>query len=107
MANTTLAFLSSFSDDGTIYKAKVKIILSFGLICILSYIHFIFFSDISNWNSPNEYKGKDGKLTYTDHFYFNCTTWFTVGFGDFTPKNKFLKLVTCFSMFLAFYIMLL
>jgi hypothetical protein len=41
----------------------------------------------NNWTLPLQYFGESWVSKYIYSLYFTCTTMFTVGYGDITPKN--------------------
>ena len=73
----------------------------------MTFIMWMFFSDKTYWNHPKRYDEDDIKyITFFDLFYYNCTTYFTVGYGDFVPINGYIKSLSIILMFIAYGILL-
>lgn len=72
-------------------------------------IFFIFNSIYLNFMIflPNLWKGIDednGKIIYylIDSFYFTVCTHSSLGYGDITPKSRYIRLLTSFHMLFVF-----
>lgn len=74
--------------------------LSAILIFLTAVVMRAWFGDVEHWNTPADYKPDDhDKVHFTDLLYFSTVTWFTVGFGDFTPRTPALKWFVALKIF--------
>ena len=85
-----------------------KIKFAITILVLMTSIMWIFFSKKSHWNYPKRYDDENiQNITFFDLFYYNCTTFFTVGFGDFSPVNIYIKMLSILLMFIAYGILLI
>lgn len=85
-----------------------KLILSILLVLIITSIIHTWYSNVLYWNLPFGYKEENGdKVTFFDVFYYNIITWYSIGYGDFSPKHVHLKLLSILTGTLAYIIMLI
>jgi hypothetical protein len=85
-----------------------KLVFALILISLISFYMAEYYSDTKYWNLPSNYdKENQNKLSFFNIFYFNIVSWFTIGFGDFTPKHVHLKLITILYSCCAYVIALL
>ncbi len=76
------AFLSSFGP--------LSVLL---LICTWA-LGLIFGFALLQWSLGLEVRSQDGGAAFSDYLYFSGVTFFTLGFGDFTPVGAFGRFVT-------------
>ena len=92
------------SNKKVLIKIFSKVILFLVVILIYTTFLWIFDRNIESWNTPPNYSQNNKEIKFSDMFYYVSSTLFTVGFGDFTPKNTSVKLATVSLMFLAYII---
>ena len=96
--------LKNYNYKHFYFKVKFAIYIIF----FMTFIMWLFLSDKTYWNYPNKYKSDDiTYITFFDLFYYNCTTFFTIGFGDFSPNNIYIKILSILTMFTAYGIVLI
>jgi hypothetical protein len=85
-----------------------KIISTLVVIYILTFYTHKYYADVKYWNVPSGYiEENGGKVNFFDIYYFQTTTWFTIGYGDFSPKHKDLKFITILNGIIAYGIALI
>ncbi len=70
-------------------KLKIKLMCLSALILVGSVVIWIAFADASNWHVPAGYATPS--VTFNDILYFTTVSTFTVGYGDFSPRNPVFK----------------
>jgi hypothetical protein len=97
----------SLSQNHNLNKILKKLLLAFLITYIISMYVYHYYADVKYWNVPLNYTEEYGnKLTFNDIFYFLIISFFTIGYGDFTPKHDILKSITILNSSLAFIIIL-
>ena len=81
-----------------------KLILAFILTCITTIYIYQNYAESKYWNVPNNHSSE--KLLFNNIFYFLIITFFTIGYGDISPKSHILKYITIVYSSLAFIIIL-
>ena len=95
-------------DNQSIYIISTKLLAAFVVTYILSFFIYNNYSNVKYWNVPSDYVKENGEtLPLSDIFYFNIITWFTIGYGDFTPKHPHLKTIAILNGSIAYIIALL
>ena len=85
-----------------------KLLLALLLTYIITIYMYYYYADVKYWNYPLNYdKENSNKLTFNDIFYFLIISFFTVGYGDFSPKHRILKFITILYLSISFMIILL
>lgn len=90
-----------------INKIYMNFLMYFIITSILSLIIWGTLSEVEHWNTPAGYDQTRKNVDFFDIFYFNSITWFTVGFGDFTPKHPALKTMVILNVMCAYTIVTL
>ena len=62
------------------------------LIFIFSLIYW-HYGTPENLTFNPQFADTDNNITYLSALYFSCTTHSTVGYGDITPKSKFMQFI--------------
>jgi hypothetical protein len=102
-----MQFLLLFNETTT-NKIITKLLVAISVTLLLSLFTHKYYSSIKYWNVPQGYSEENGdQLKFTDIFYFNIVSWFTIGYGDFTPKHTNLKFFTIINAFCAYTIALM
>jgi len=84
----------------TLYFLLAHIVLFF----IFFFINFFLMKyKRSCWNGILE----DDCETIIDSFYYTTATHTSIGFGDITPKNKKIKIITSLHMIMSFFLIIL
>ena len=95
-------------DNQSISIISTKLFAAFVITYILSFFIYNNYSNVKYWNVPSDYVKENGEtLAVSDIFYFNIITWFTIGYGDFSPKHPHLKTIAILNVSIAYIIALL
>ena len=74
-------------------KNKILYILvNFVLIFIFSLIYW-YYGTPDNLTFASQFAEDDDNICYLSALYFACTAHSTVGFGDITPRSRFMQMV--------------
>ena len=77
----------------TIFK-KLMILISVNLTIILIFAGIYY-------SMKDKFNGMDNDSTFLDCFYFSCTTFSSVGYGDISPATDSAKVVVIIQQFLV------
>jgi len=87
-------------------KMYTNFSLYFIITTFISLIIWLTLSDVEHWNTPAGYDQHNKHLDFFDIFYFNSITWFTVGYGDFSPRHPALKFMAILNVMCAYTILI-
>jgi hypothetical protein len=86
----------------------IKVQYSILIIFLFTLFSWIFFSNKSHWIISKDYDEHEyDHISFYEIFYFNSLIYFTLGFSEILPKNKFLKLSTILIMIFSYVLMFL
>ena len=75
-----------------------KIVMHVTLMFSFTLAFFIFGFDHTKWNGIDEAEDDTWWKKMFNRFYFTTITYSTIGYGDISPKSKFLRFLTiCFT----------
>jgi hypothetical protein len=67
------------------------------LIFIFSFIYW-YYGTPDNLTFNTQFADTDNNIAYLSALYFACTTHSTVGFGDITPKSRFMQMLVIIQL---------
>lgn len=101
-------YLFTTINNQSLSTISKKLLITFIITYILSVFIYNNYSNVKYWNVPSDYIKENGEiLQLSDIFYYNIITWFTIGYGDFTPKHPRLKSIAILNGTIAYIIALL
>ena len=80
--------------SATIIFKKLMILITVNLTIILIFAGIYY-------SMKDKFNGMDNDSTFLDCFYFSCTTFSSVGYGDITPATDSAKVVVIIQQFLV------
>ena len=105
---TPILFSLSLFRKHRFHYILQKLAATFALTFVISWYIHQNYSLLKYWNVPSYYHANENEhMTFEDIYYFQIVTWFTIGYGDITPKHPTLKFITVINATLAYIVALL